>query len=82
MELVGLGHRRTGHPGDLVVQPEVVLQRDRGESLVLVHDLDAFFGLDRLVHAIAVAATVQDPAGEVIDDEYFTARYDVVLVSS
>src|SRR3546814_10673671 len=29
VELAGLGHRRTGHPGELLVQAEVVLQGDR-----------------------------------------------------
>ena len=34
-ELVGLGHRRAGHAGQLGIQPEVVLEGDRGERLVL-----------------------------------------------
>jgi hypothetical protein len=37
-ELVGLGHRRAGHAGELVVHAEVVLERDRGERLVLLLD--------------------------------------------
>src|SRR6185437_5422305 len=80
VELVGLGQRGTRHAGELAVEPEVVLQRDRGECLVLVHDLDALFGLDRLVHAVAVAAAVQDAAGEVVDDEYLAAGHHIVFV--
>jgi hypothetical protein len=57
-QLGGLGLGRTGHARELVVEAEVVLQRDRGESLVLVLDLDILLGLDRLVHALVVAAAL------------------------
>ena len=56
-------------PESFVVQPEVVLQGDRGERLVLLLDLHAFLGLDRLVHALVVPAPVQHAAGELVDDE-------------
>ncbi|GAA3310416.1 hypothetical protein GCM10020219_016030 [Nonomuraea dietziae] len=39
VELVGLGDRGAGHAGQLGVEAEVVLEGDRGESLVLVLDL-------------------------------------------
>ncbi len=58
VELRRLRHRGTGHPGQLVIEPEVVLQRDRGQGLVLLFDLDLFLGLDRLVHTFAVTSTV------------------------
>ena len=80
VELGGLGLRRTGHAGELVVEAEVVLQGDRGEGLVLLLDLDAFLGLDRLVHALVVAAAVQDAAGELVDDQHLAVVDDVVLV--
>src|SRR5690606_27775860 len=64
LEFGGLGLRGTGHAGELVVEPEVVLQGARGQRLVLGFDLDAFFGLDGLVHALVVAAPGQDAAGE------------------
>ncbi len=80
VELVGLGLGGTGHPGQLFVEPEVVLQRDRGQRLVLVLDLHAFLGLDGLVHALAVAAPVQHAPGELIDDQDLAADNDVVLV--
>jgi hypothetical protein len=38
VELAGLGHRGAGHTGELLVQAEVVLQRDRRERLVLLAD--------------------------------------------
>ena len=55
VELLGLGHRRAGHPGQLVVEPEVVLERDRGQRHRLALDLDALLGLDRLVEALATS---------------------------
>ena len=82
VELGGLGLRRTGHAGQRLVEAEVVLQRDRGEGLVLLLDLDAFLRLDRLVHALVVAAAVQDAAGELVDDQDLVlVRDDVVLVA-
>jgi hypothetical protein len=55
-------------PRELVVEPEVVLQRDRGERLVLLADVHAFLGLDGLVQALGVAPALHDAAGELVDD--------------
>ena len=79
-ELGGLGHGRTGHAAELVVEAEEVLQRDRGERLVLLLDLDALLRLDRLVHALVVAAAGQDAAGVLVDDQDLAVHDDVVLV--
>ena len=68
-------------PESLLVEPEVVLQRDGGQRLVLGLDLDALLGLDRLVHALVVAAADEHAAGELVDDEHFTIADDVVLVA-
>ena len=68
-------------PGELVVHAEVVLQGDRGEGLVLLFDLHALLGLDRLVDAFAPAAALEDAAGELVDDLHLAALDDVVLVA-
>ena len=81
VELGGLGHRRTGHAGELVVEAEEVLQGDRGERLVLVLDLHPLLGLDRLVHALVVAAAGEDAAGVLVDDQDLAVHDDVVLVA-
>ena len=81
VELGGLGARRTRHAAELLVQPEVVLQGDRREGLVLLLDLDALFGLDRLVHALVVAAAVEHAPGELVDDQHLAVDDDVVLVA-
>ena len=56
VELLGLGHRRAGHAGQLVVQPEVVLEGDRGQGHGLALDAQALLRLDRLVEALATSA--------------------------
>ena len=81
LELGSLGLCGARHPRQLVVEPEVVLQGDRGEGLVLGLDLDLLLGLDGLVHALVVATARQYPAGEFIDDDDLTVAHDVVLVA-
>jgi hypothetical protein len=81
LELVGLGVGRAGHATELGVHAEVVLERDRGERLVLALDLDAFLGLDGLVQAVRPAATRHQAAGEFVDDRHFAVGHDVVLVA-
>ena len=56
VELGGLGVGGAGHAGELLVEAEVVLERDRRERLVLALDLDVLLGLDRLVQAVGPAA--------------------------
>ena len=51
-ELALLGDGSTRHPRELLVHPEIVLERDRCEGLVLLFDLDAFLGLDRLMETL------------------------------
>ena len=80
VELGGLGHGRAGHAGELRVQAEEVLQRDRGQRLVLGLDLDALLRLDRLVQSLVVAAAGQDAAGVLVDDEHLAVDDHVVAV--
>ena len=80
MELLGLGVGGAGHAGQLLVHAEVVLEGDRGQGLVLVLDLDAFLGLDRLVQAVGPAAARHEAAGELIDDEHLAFLDHVIHV--
>lgn len=80
-ELGGFGLGRTGHARELVVHTEVVLQRDRGEGLVLGFDLHVFLGLNRLMQAFIVTTAWQDTAGVLIDDEHLAVRHHVVTVA-
>ena len=81
VELLRLGHRRTGHAGQLVVQAEVVLERDRGQRHALALDAQALLGLDRLVEALAPAAAGHLAAGELVDDDDLAVLDDVVAVA-
>ena len=80
-ELLLLRLRRPGHPGELLVQAEVVLERDRRERDVLLADADALLRLDRLVQALAPAAALHDAAGELVDDLDLALLDDVVDVA-
>ena len=80
-ELGGLGLGRTGHAAELVVQAEVVLQRDGGEGLVLGLDRNALLRLDRLVDALVVATPDEDAPGVLVDDHHLVVHHDVVAVA-
>ncbi len=81
LELVGLGVGRPGHAGQLAVHPEVVLEGDRRERLVLALDRHALLRLDRLVQAVGPAPAAHQAAGELVDDDDFAVLHDVVLVA-
>ena len=80
-ELLLLGLRGTGHAGELLVEAEVVLQRDRGERDVLLLDAHVLLRLDRLVQSLAPAPAFHDPAGELVDDLHLAVLHDVVDVA-
>ena len=81
MELGRLRHRRAGHAGELGIEAEIILERDRGERLVLVLDGDVLFRLERLVKALGIAAALHHPAGELVDDDHLVIAHDVVRVA-
>ncbi len=75
------GHRRAGHAGQLGVKAEIILEGDRGQRLVLVLDVDAFLGLERLVQALGIAAAFHHAAGELVDDDDLAVAHDVIGVA-
>ena len=80
-ELGILGHGGAGHAGELLVEAEVILQRDGGERLVLLAHEHLFLGLHRLVQALRPAAALHDAAGELVDDLHLAVHHDVVHVA-
>ena len=78
VELVGLGQRRAGHAGELLVEAEVVLDRDRRDGHVLGLDLDVLLGLDGLVQALRPAAAFHDAARELVDDLDLAVDHEVL----
>ena len=81
VELLGLGHGRAGHAGQLGVEAEVVLEGDRGQGHGLALDVQPFLGLDGLVEALAPAAAGHLAAGELVDDDDLAVLDDVVAVA-
>ena len=74
--------RRTGHTRQLFVHAEIVLQCDCCQCLVLFVDANALFGFDCLVNSFAPATTLENSAGEFIDNLYFAGVNDVILVAA
>ncbi len=67
-ELARLGLGGTGHTGELVVHPEVVLQGDGRKRLGSSLHLHIFLRLHGLVQAVAPAASLHDTAGTLVHD--------------
>ena len=81
MELVLLGLGRPGHPGQLVIHAEVVLDGDGGERLRLSLHLHALLGLHRLVQPVAPPTAWHLTARELVDDNDLTVlAHDVLLI--
>ena len=69
VKLFGTRLRRTCHPRELCIHTEIVLKRDGGKSARFLLHLHSFFGLDRLMEALAPAPTGHKAAGKLIDDD-------------
>jgi len=80
LELVGFGVGRAGHPGQLVVHTEVVLEGDRGQRLVLVLNPHSLLGFDGLMQTVGPAAAGHQATGEFVDDDHFAVLHHVLLV--
>ena len=79
-ELACFRFSRTGHTGQLVIHPEVVLQGDGREGLRRVLDLDVFLGFHRLVQTVAPAASLHDTARLLVHNLHLAVHDDVVHV--
>jgi len=78
MEFIGLGLRRAGHPGELLVEAEVILDGDRGHRLGLAINLDPFLGLNGLVKSVAPAASGHLASGEGVHDDDLVFLDDIL----
>ena len=74
------GHRSTGHPGQLLIELEEVLQRDRRQSLSLFLDPHTFFGLNRLMKTVTPLTTFHHSSRVFIDNDDLVAANDVVYI--
>ncbi len=80
-EFLRFRRRSTGHPGQLVVHAEIVLEGDRGECLVLGLDLHLLLGFECLVLPFGVAAARHHATGKLVDDDDLAVSHDIVLVA-
>src|SRR5690606_31553393 len=81
LELIGFGIGRTRHAGQLAIHAEVILEGNGGQRLVLVLDLDALLGLNRLMQAIGPASTRHQATREFVDNDDFVVLHNVLLVT-
>ncbi len=81
-ELRRLGVGGAGHAGQLGVFPEVVLEGDGRERLVLALDLHLLLRFHRLVQPVAPAPARHQPAGELVDDDDLAVLDHVVDVEA
>ncbi len=79
-ELRRLGHRRTGHAGELAVEAEIILEGDRGERHVLRLDRHALLGFEGLMQPLRIAPSLHHAARELVDDDDLAVLDDVILV--
>ena len=77
-ELSFFGHTGTGHAGQFFIGTEEVLEGDGREGFGLLHDLNAFFGLDCLMQTFVVAAALHQTAGEFVNDDDLSVLNDIV----
>ena len=75
-----LRQRRTGHAGELLIQAEIVLEGDGGQSLALPLDGHMLLGLDGLMQTLGVAAAEHQTAGELVHDDDLAVLENVVHV--
>ena len=81
LELERLGVGGAGHAGELRIHAEVVLERDRGDRLVLLAHPHAFLRFHCLVQTVRPAPAHHRTTGELIDDDHFAVANDVLDVA-
>ena len=79
-ELARLGLGGTGHSGELVVHPEVVLQGDGGKGLGRILDLDILLGLHGLMESVAPAPSLHDTSRLLVDYLDLAVHDDVIHI--
>ena len=75
-----LGQGGTGHAGELVIQPEEILEGNGSERLALAGNVHALLGLNGLVQTLVVASAVHQPPGVFIHNDDFPVLDHIVDV--
>ena len=80
VELSCISFGRARHAAQLLVQPEIILNRDRRQGLRFTIDLNPFFGLDRLMQTVAPAAARHLATSIFVDNNNLVLFNDVLNV--
>ena len=80
LELGRLRVRCPCHTRQFGIHPEVVLEGDGSESLVLALDPDPLFSLQGLVQTVAVTSPRHEAASELVDDENLVVLDDIIHI--
>ncbi len=80
MKFGGFGVSRSGHAGEFVIHAEIILERDRGQSLIFIGDFELLLRLQRLVQPIAIAPARHEATGELVDDDHLTLFDHIVHI--
>ena len=75
------GHCCTGHTTELVVKTEIVLERNRGQRLVLWLNVDVLFRLNRLVKAFRQTPPFHHTTGKFVNQHDLIIFDDIVFVA-
>ena len=78
VEFRSFGFRCSRHTGQLFVHAEIILERDRGEGLILALNLHILLGLDRLMQPVGPAPPRHQASGKFIHNDHF-AVFDHIL---
>ena len=81
LKFEGFGIRCTGHTRKLFIEPEIILKCGRGQRLALVLYRQPLLSLNGLVYTIRPAASWHRATRMLIDNDNFTARDHVVIIS-
>ena len=80
VEFVRFRFSRARHAGQLLIKPEIILDRDGGEGLRFAIDLHRFLCFHRLMQPVAPAPARHLAAGIFIHDDDFVFLHDVLHV--
>ena len=75
-----LGISGTGHTGQLVIHPEIILKSNGGQRLVFTFNFNIFLGFQRLVQTVAEPPARHGPTGEFINDQHFAVLDQVINI--
>ena len=70
-----------GHARELRVEPEVVLDGDRGEGLRFALNIHPFLGFDRLMQPFAPTPSGKNASGEFVDNHHLVVLHHVLFVA-